>query len=107
MLTSILVLNLLLAMLGFYLAWQIWQWRQVLENAADVLFEAERATHEMLHEAPDSILAGQIGARQLRQSHRQLESQLRKVQKVLGFVAWISRFMRGKRNLLPLVKQLR
>lgn len=106
MLIGILIFNLLLAMLGFWLAWQIWQWRQALANAADVLLEAERITHEVLNEAPIAITAGQTETHQLRQSYRQLTTQYRQVQRVLGWVNWSRRWFGGQRNPLPLLRKI-
>ncbi|MBE9031977.1 hypothetical protein IQ266_19760 [filamentous cyanobacterium LEGE 11480] len=107
MLIAILIFNLLLASFGFYLARQLWIWRQALAQAADALLEADRVTHEVLHEAPASIVVGQTQTRQLRHSYRQLEAELRQLQKILGLVSFGSQFIPGKRSLQPLMRRRR
>jgi hypothetical protein len=92
MITIILILNGLLAVFCFYLAWQMWHWRQALAQAADALMEAERVTHEVLHGAPGSIIAGQVGTYQLRQSYRRLGTHLYQLQAILNILrlgSWI------------------
>jgi hypothetical protein len=100
MLIAILIFNFLLAIMCFSIAWQLWLWRKALATAADALLEAERATHEMLNEAPTSIMTGQVETRHLRQSYRQLEGHLRRIQTVFGILSWSHQLMRGSRTRL-------
>ncbi len=88
MITLVLIFNAILAAMCFYIAWQLWQWRQALAQVADALIDAERVTHEVLNGAPEGILQGQIGSHQLRQSYRQLDTQRRQVKKLLGFLSF-------------------
>jgi hypothetical protein len=88
MIILVLIFNAILAAMCFYIAWQLWLWRQALAQVADALIDAERVTHEVLNGAPEGILQGQIGSHQLRQSYRQLDSQRRQVQKLLGFLSF-------------------
>jgi hypothetical protein len=94
MLIAILILNGLLALMGFAIAWQLWRWRDALATAADALWEAERVTHEVLNEAPTAIDGGQLAAQRLHQSHRQLAAQTRQIQSVLGLVGWSRQLIR-------------
>ncbi|OUC12190.1 MAG: hypothetical protein B0A82_23835 [Alkalinema sp. CACIAM 70d] len=86
MLTVILIINGLLASFCFYIAWRVWQFRQVLTQATAALDTAERATHQVLQDAPEAIMQGQISTRQLRQRYRQLEVNLRQAEKALSIV---------------------
>lgn len=107
MLIAILIFNFLLAIMCFAIAWQLGLWRKALAQAADTLLEAERATHELLNEAPESILGGQVETHRLRQSYRQIEGQLRRLQQILGVMSWSHQFIRGKRSLLLGRRQMR
>jgi hypothetical protein len=102
MITIILILNGLLAVFCFYLAWQMWHWRQALAQAADALIEAERVTHEVLHGAPGSIIAGQVGTYQLRQSYRRLGTHLHQLQAILNVIS-LGRWMWIKHHEIAVV----
>lgn len=93
MVTVVLILNGLIALLCLYGAWQVCRWRSILATAADALIAAERATHRVLHTAPQAIATGQIGSSQLRQQYQLLSLQLQQVQQILsllglGQLAW-------------------
>jgi hypothetical protein len=103
MLIAILIFNLLLALMCFTIAAQLWRWRNALAAAADALCEADRLTHETLHDSPTAIGTGQVATHSLRQSYRQLAGQVRQIQRVLGLVGWSHQLVQGKRTaLLPL-----
>jgi len=87
MLMMVVVINLLLALFCFYLAWKVWQFRRAIANAADALVIAEKNTHKVLHGAPSAILKGQIGTSQLRQRYQQLEPQYQKVRQALALLS--------------------
>jgi hypothetical protein len=96
MLIAILILNGVLALIGFALAYTLWQWRTALSHAADALFEADRVTHELLDTAPDGIAVGQVESQRLRHSYRQLAAQVRRLQSILGIVGWSYPIVRGR-----------
>jgi hypothetical protein len=100
MLIAILIFNLLLALMCFMIAAQLWRWRNALAQAADALFEADRVTHEALHDTPMAIGNGQVATHGLRQSYRQLAGQVRQIQRVLGIVGWSHQLVRGQRTML-------
>jgi hypothetical protein len=86
MLIAVIVLNLALALYGFYLTWQMWGLRRAFSRAADALVNAERQTHNVLYGAPTAIERRQVGVQQLRQTYRQLEPKVRQAQQVLALV---------------------
>ncbi|MER3435092.1 MAG: hypothetical protein C4288_17155 [Leptolyngbya sp. ERB_1_1] len=86
MLTGVIILNLLLALYGFRLTWQIWNLRRTFSRAADALIVAERNTHNLLNGAPESIERKELTVRQLRQNYRQLEPKLQQAQKALALI---------------------
>jgi hypothetical protein len=106
MLIAILIFNGLLALMCFAIAGQLRQWRNALAHAADVLQEAERVSHEVLYSAPADIGAGQLASHQLRQSYRQLASQVQQIQRVLGIVGWSHQLVRGKHPILKPIRRL-
>ena len=84
---TVVVINLLLALFCFYLAWKVWQFRRAIANAADALLVAERNTHKVLHGAPNAILKGQIGTSQFRQRYQQLEPHYQKARQALALLS--------------------
>lgn len=94
MLTTVITINLLIALLCLYAAWRVWQLRRVLARVADTLNYAERCTHATLQDAPGAIIRGRSGTHQLRRQYQQLEQQLQAVRQVLallslGQVIWL------------------
>ena len=87
MLTVVLIVNVLIALLCLYVAWQVWNLRRVLANVADTLISVERNTYAVLHGAPKAIITGQRGTRQLRKQYRQLQTQLQRAEQVLGLLS--------------------
>jgi hypothetical protein len=84
MVTTVVVINLLIALLCWYTAYRVWRMGQILARVADALILAERRTDAVLSKAPRAITQQQVGTSQLRQRYRQLELQLYKAQKILA-----------------------
>jgi predicted negative regulator of RcsB-dependent stress response len=96
--------NVLVAIAGFYAAWQVWQLRQALVQTVEALTISERATYDVLHGAPDGIGQAQMGVHQFRQTYHQMEAQLEQLQRLtqlltLGMSVW------GYRRHLPALKR--
>lgn len=88
MLTTVLIFNCLIALAGFYIAWRIFKLRRSLARANRVLINAEQTTHKVLHNAPEQIAKGQIGAYQLKQRYQKLQPQLQKAQQALAVISF-------------------
>lgn len=86
MLIAVIVLNLALALYGFYLTWQMWNLRRTFSQAADALILAERNTHNVLNGAPEEIDRKGSGIRQFHQNYRALEPKLQQAQKALALI---------------------
>lgn len=98
MLTVVVILNLLISLFGFYLAWRIWKLRRVLAAAADIVARAEQSTYRVLHGAPQAISRGQIGVHGLKKRYQQLEFQLQRVQRVLMVLGFIQKTYQSRRR---------
>jgi hypothetical protein len=98
MVTVVVIFNLLISLLGFYIAWRIWKLRRVLGAAADIGARAERSTYQVLHGAPQAISKGQIGVHGLKKRYQQLEFQLQRVQRVLMVLGFIQKTYRSRRR---------
>jgi ribosomal protein S18 acetylase RimI-like enzyme len=86
MLIAVIVLNLALALYGFYLTWQMWRLRQAFSRAADALVVAEQQAYQVLYGAPAALERPQESAQQLRQTYRQLMPKIRQAQQAYALL---------------------
>ncbi|AFY59370.1 hypothetical protein [Synechococcus sp. PCC 6312] len=68
MVTIVLASNLFIALLCLLTAWQLLQARVMIRAIADTLIQVEQDTHNILGEAPNVIIIGQISVGGLRQN---------------------------------------
>lgn len=102
MLATVVVINVLLAIGCFYIAWRVWKLRLALSKAADALIAAELSTHKVLSGAPEAILRGQMGSRQLRQSYQQLEPKFRQARQAIALLSLGNTILSRQFSFLPL-----
>ncbi|HEY9664969.1 MAG TPA: hypothetical protein V6C65_41545, partial [Allocoleopsis sp.] len=62
------------------------QLRRQLATVADILTDAECSTSNLLQQAPEAIVQGQLGVYHLRQHYQLLSLRLRQVQQILAVV---------------------
>lgn len=86
MVIGVIVLNLVIALYGFYLTWQMWNLRRTFSQAADSLILAEQNTHNVLNGAPEAIESKGGSIRQFHQNYRALEPKLQQAQKALAVI---------------------
>lgn len=101
MITTVLVFNVLIASVGFYVAWRLWQLQKTLAKAADALIAAEKSTHKTLHNAPRLVLKGESGAAQARQQYRKAVVQLEKAEKLLALLGLGQFVWRQYQSVIP------
>lgn len=106
MITLIIVINIGIALLCGYMAWQIWQVRNTLAEVADAVLEWEHNTHAGLDPTvtPANILQGQQGIAQTRQSYAQLQQQVQQLQRLmslLGGSVQVLRSLSRRRRVRP------
>lgn len=82
----VVVINLVLALILLFVAWQIWQLRLKLAQVADILLVYDRVTHAALYQTPDAIAAGQLAMRQVQQPNLPARLKLVRIQQVLNLL---------------------
>lgn len=105
MIQLVIVINIAIALLGFYVAWRIWLVKQALATAASVLASWERNTHWALNpeRTPDLILRGQQATASLREGYARLEYQMQQLQKIFAIALIGLRLLqRGGRRRRPI-----
>jgi hypothetical protein len=84
--TLIIVVNIGIALLCGYVAWQVWQVRNTLAEVADAVLEWEHNTHVSLDPTvtPATIFQSQQGIAAIRQSYAQLQRQVQQLQRLIA-----------------------
>jgi hypothetical protein len=85
MVTVVVILNTLIAVVNFYIAWRVWKLRRQLAGATKAILAADRNTYNVLHIAPGAIAKGQKGSKALGEQYRRLEIQLQRLMQLLAF----------------------
>jgi len=83
MVTTIVVINTLLALILLFAAWQVRRLGRRLARIADKLSAYERSAHAALRGAPKAIYVGQQGIHKLRQGNQAPNVKLQRVRQVL------------------------
>lgn len=96
MLTAVLVINLLISLLCFYIAWKAWQMKKVLDRVERTVTIMEKNTYNFLTRTPDFLAKGEKSSRQLRKQYRQLEAQIQQLQQILGLLTLGGRLWRRR-----------
>jgi len=101
MVTFIVIINTLISLVLFYVAWQVWRLKRWLAKFADTLIAAELSTYAVLHEAPEAIYRGQQNIHNLRQRNQLLELQIQQLRQIFSLLAmgqqvWLRYFRRLK-----------
>lgn len=101
MVTAIVSINILIALLGFYIAWRVWLIGQALTQVANRLGQWEQQTQQSLQagEIPVLIRRNRQGTAQLRQQYAHLQGQLQQIRQVIylvGLVPWLTRSLRSR-----------
>ena len=116
---TVIVINIVLAILCLVVAAYCWQLRLILRDVTRYLTSAERATHGVLGNAPEEILVGQEGVAWLRErlqeQGQQLTPVIARLQQTLTILVWMtnrwSTLRRGQprqnRRLLPFPRSAR
>jgi hypothetical protein len=91
MVTVVVILNTLIAVVNFYIAWRVWKLRRQLAGATKAILAADRNTYNVLHVAPGAIAKGQKGSNALGQNYRRLEIQLQSLRQLLALSGLLQR----------------
>ena len=86
MIPFVIALNCAIAVLGFWLAWQIWRIKQVLTTATVVLTAWERQTRQVLNPEtlPHNIGKGQQATVTLRNRYHRFQQQVHQLEKIFS-----------------------
>ena len=86
MLSAVVIINLLISLVCFYIAAKVWKIRRTIALFEIRIAAIERCSSNVLSTSPHFFANRQQGARQLRLRYQQLELQLQQVQQLLGLL---------------------
>jgi hypothetical protein len=86
MLTAVVIINLMISLVCFYIAARVWKIRRTIARFEVRIAAIERCSSNVLAKSPNFFAKRQQGAHQLRRNYQQLESQLQQVQQLLGLL---------------------
>ena len=86
MLTAVVIINLLISGVCFYIAAKVWKIRRTIARLEIRIAGMERRSSKVLSTSPGFLAKRQQGALQLRRRYQQLELQLQQVQQLLGLL---------------------
>lgn len=86
MLTAVVIINLMISLVCFYIAAKVWKIRRTIARFEFRIAAMERSSSNVLSKSPDFFGKRQQGTHQLRRNYQQLELQLQQVQQLLGLL---------------------
>ncbi|MEA5533158.1 hypothetical protein [Crocosphaera sp. XPORK-15E] len=97
MLLFVILFNLVLTLINFYLVWQLGKLSHLLQKVTYRLTILEQRIHVIFYTAPEIILRGQEGTNHLRKSYQSLNIQLIKLQQIISLLNFLLRILPQKR----------
>ncbi|HYW19801.1 MAG TPA: hypothetical protein VE956_10910 [Nodularia sp. (in: cyanobacteria)] len=92
MLTTVVVINTIISLILFYIAWRVSKLKQWIGRIADKLNTYERHTHVVLYKAPENIDISQQKIYSLRQGNQMLQVQMQQVRQIISLLLLGKRF---------------
>ena len=99
MLSAVVIINLLISLVCFYIAAKVWKIGRTIARFEIRIAAIERCSSNVLSTSPDFLGKRQQGVRQLRWRYQQLELQLQQVQQLLGLLG-LGRMLWRRRDRL-------
>ncbi|WP_009633621.1 hypothetical protein [Synechocystis sp. PCC 7509] len=87
MVVTIVIINVLIALILLYIARRVWLLRQKLQRLNNKLIAINRSTGAALAGTPNAIYKGQMGIYQLKQRNEPLQIQIQRVRQVLSLLS--------------------
>jgi hypothetical protein len=89
MIVFVVILNLAISLINFYLAWRLWQWRRSLAEMNSIFSNLEAIAKVSLRGATRIIRPEPVQA--CRILYLQLEQQINLIRRTIVVVAWVYR----------------
>ncbi|MGK7921588.1 MAG: hypothetical protein AB4080_16445 [Trichodesmium sp.] len=100
MLWLVIELNIAISIFGFYLAWKIWKFREILLQVEQTLNLIENCSNNILSRTPEFLQLRRQRVNQLGQLYKQLDLQIKQVQQILAMFWLLKTFWYRFRRIL-------
>ncbi|WP_254563622.1 hypothetical protein [Oscillatoria sp. HE19RPO] len=102
MLIAVIIINVILSLVFFFVAWRLRKLKQTMNRVTQSILNADRVTYDVLHGTPAALAKGELGTRNLRTRYQQVELQLLRLRQIvqllsLGQAAWLRRSILKRR----------
>ena len=102
MLIAVIIINVILSLVFFFVAWRLWKLKQTINQVNQSILKADLVTYDVLHGTPLALAKGELGTRNLRTQYQQVELQLLRLRQIvqllsLGQTAWLRRSILQRR----------
>jgi hypothetical protein len=94
----VIICNLLITAIAFYLVRTIWQLRRTLAGITQTLSELEGSVYNILHPAPKAIITGKTSIHNLKAVYQSKQVQMQQIRQILTLTALIYRIGGQKKN---------
>ncbi len=88
MVTTVVIINISIALALLYAAWQLWQLKLRLVTITNWIIFVDRQAHTLLQQAPEKIYISQQNISHLGQRKQIIESQIQHLQQILRLILW-------------------
>ncbi len=86
MVMIVVVIDTLISLILFFVAWRVWKLKQIIGRIADKLTVYERNTSAALYKTPENIYIGQRNIQNLRQGNQGLQVKIQQVRQIVGLL---------------------
>ncbi|MBU7583876.1 MAG: hypothetical protein KAF91_13355 [Nostoc sp. TH1S01] len=95
MVTVVVIINTLISLVLFYIAWQVWQIKGRIAWITDRLTAYEKCSQTLLSQAPQNLDISQQNIRNLRQRNQSLQFKLQQVRQIVSLLLLGQRLGKG------------
>lgn len=88
MVTIVVVINILISLILFYCAWQLYNLRQKIARLTKIFTSCDRNSYALLYRRPEAIYLGKQNLSNLRQENQSLQVKLRQVKQILALIVF-------------------
>lgn len=87
MVILVVLLNIIISLIFFYIAWQVWRLKQKLEILTDSLNTYEHLTYAILYQAPEKFYQPQQQIYNLLAKQQNLKLKIQQVQQIVNLLS--------------------
>ncbi len=103
----IVVINIIISLILFYCALQLYKLRQRLVGLTKFLTKCDRNSYALLYRRPEAIYLGKQNLNNLRQNNQSLQVKLRQIKQILALIVFGRQILWSRPGLKNKLKDLK